>query len=129
MRKLIPLLALIAAACQAGGQDVAQHIARIENELLPRVIIQGEPAVTYTLAERMEHHGVPAVSIAVFDDGEVEWARAYELADVEEGSPAGQQTLFQAASISKPVAASAMLTFVEEGALDLDEDVNEQLTS
>jgi len=129
VRKLIPLLALIAAACQADGQDTAQHIQRLENELLPRVFIQGEPVVTASLAERMEHYGVPAVSIAVFDDGEVVWARAYGMADEEDGRSATPQTLFQAASISKPVAASAMLTFLQDGELDLDENVNERLTS
>ncbi|MBK8060593.1 MAG: serine hydrolase [Gemmatimonadetes bacterium] len=40
---------------------------------------QGAPAVTYTLAERMAHHKVPGVSIAVVDNGRIVWARGYGL--------------------------------------------------
>ena len=47
---------------------------------------------------------VPAVSVAVFRDGQIEWARAYGVAT-------STGTLFQAASISKPVAAMAALGF------------------
>jgi CubicO group peptidase (beta-lactamase class C family) len=77
----------------------------------------------------MEHHNVPGISIAVINDGKIEWARGYGLADVAEGRPVTTTTLFQAASISKPVAATAALTLVEEGSLELDRNVNEWLVS
>ena len=132
MRKLalLPLLFLLAACeAQTSQQEIAQHIAAVENALLPQVLIEGEEPVTATLAERMEHHNVPGVSIAVFNGGEIEWVRAYGMADVAAGRPVTERTLFQAASISKPVAATGMLTLVEEGVLDLDRDVNTWLTS
>jgi len=129
MRRLAVLLVLVLLGCPAGepGRDVQAHIQRIESQLLPAVLIAGEPIPLRTLSERMEHYRVPAVSIAVINNGELEWARAYGLADVEEGRPATTRTLFQAASISKPVAALAALKLVEEGMLDLDENVNEKL--
>jgi CubicO group peptidase (beta-lactamase class C family) len=65
----------------------------------------------------------------VISNGEIEWARAYGLADVEDQREVTTSTLFQAASISKPVAATAALTLVEEGKLDLATDVNQYLTS
>lgn len=127
MRRLL-LLALPLFACQA-DRDAEAHIARIENELLPRILIQGEPVVTATLEERMVHDKVPGMSIAVINHGEIEWARGYGMADVEEARPVTTQTLFQAASISKPVAATAALSLVEEGVLVIDEDVNHKLES
>ena len=131
MNKLITLLSLPIVACQVGSHqaEVEARIARIENELLPAILIEGEPVLTATMGERLAHHAVPAVSIAVIDDFEIEWVRAYGLADVEEGRQATPQTLFQAASISKPVAATAALTLVQEGRLTLDGDVNQWLAT
>ncbi len=122
------LALLICQACQPAG-DTDFHIEQVENALLPRLVIRGEPIQTYALVERMEHHKVPGVSIVVINDGEIEWAKGYGLADVESGTPVTASTLFQAASISKPVAATAALILVERGELDLDEDVNQKLTS
>jgi CubicO group peptidase (beta-lactamase class C family) len=131
MRRLAAWLVLALLGCRAGepGRDVQAHIQRIEDELLPAVLVAGEPIPLRMLSERMEHHRVPAVSIAVINNGELEWARAYGLADVEEGRPATTRTLFQAASISKLVAALAALKLVEDGMLDPDESVNEKLES
>ena len=117
------------AAPQAGGAQVRERIDRIERALLPTVQVQGRSHAPRTLEERMRELGVPAVSVAVVNGGEIEWAKAYGVADVESGRPATTSTLFQAASISKPVAAMGALRLVQEGRLSLDEDVNAKLTS
>lgn len=113
----------------AGEYDAgtAAAIERIENGLLPRVRAEGEPG--WTLAERMDRWNVEAVSVAVIHDFDVSWARAWGLADREEGTTATTETLFQAGSISKPVAATGALRMVEEGRLSLDTPINEFLTS
>jgi CubicO group peptidase (beta-lactamase class C family) len=77
----------------------------------------------------MKRFRVPGVSIAVIDDFEVHWAKGYGVADVQTGGRVDPDTLFQAASISKPVAAMAVLRLVQEGRLGLDADVNGLLTS
>lgn len=69
----------------------------------------------------MTEHKTPAVSIAVIFDGKVEWARAYGVATTP-------STLFQAASISKPVAAMAALHMSQYGNFGLDDDVNRHLS-
>lgn len=107
----------------------ADRIARVEGGLMPPVLIRGRPNLTYTLAERMDHYSVPGVSVAVINGYEIEWVRGYGVANAETGEPVTSRTLFQAASISKPVAAMAALRLVEEGRLELDGDVNDRLTS
>ena len=55
------------------------------------------------------------------------WAKAYGLADADALSPATDATLFQAASISKPVSAMAALKKVEQGKLALEKNINDSL--
>lgn len=82
-----------------------------------------------SLSERMEYYHTPAVSIAVVNNGEIEWARGFGTADLANKIPADIETLFQAASVSKPVFALTVMKLVEKGIVDLDKDVNEYLTS
>jgi CubicO group peptidase (beta-lactamase class C family) len=72
----------------------------------------------------LRQFNVPAVSVAVIKDFKIEFARAYGVADVETGAAATIDTLFQAASISKPVAAMASLKAVQDGRFKLDQDIN-----
>jgi CubicO group peptidase (beta-lactamase class C family) len=105
------------------------EIQLIENDLRPIQQIQGRPIERHTLAQLMTIHHTPSISIAVVDHGRIVWARAYGLADVAANTPATTRTIFQAGSISKPVAASAAMQFVQEGRLDLDAPVNSALKS
>lgn len=82
-----------------------------------------------TLTAAMQKANVPGVSIAVIRDYTVHWAKGYGVADVESKQPVSVETLFQAASISKPITAMAAMRLVQEGRLALDEDVNTILTS
>ena len=86
---------------------------------------RGAAQVRHTLADRMAEWHVPGVSIAVVEDGRVAWAQGY--GQTGDGGPVTAETKFQAASISKPVAAMVALRLVELGTLSLDADVNTQL--
>jgi len=125
---------LLAANLPADGNAAAQanaaretRIARIEQSLLPTVRVQGRVYAPKRLPELMRENDVPAVSIAVINAGRIEWVRSYGLADSASQRPVTTQTLFQAASISKPVAAMGALDLVEDKRLALDEPVNAQL--
>jgi len=63
------------------------RIARIENGLLPRVIIKGQPTPTTTIAFRMKHFNVPGVSIAFFGQRRILWTRRYGFADAASKKP------------------------------------------
>ena len=79
--------------------------------------------------ELMAQFKVPAVSVAVMRDFKIEWARAWGVKDAASGEAATVDTMFQAASISKPVAAMASLRAVQDGRFALDQDINTILKS
>ena len=125
------LLIAVTVAAGVGAQQQAseERITRIERALLPPVIVKGRPLETRSLQERMRELKVPGVSVAVFKNGQIEWTRGWGLADVASNRKVERNTRFQAASISKPVAAAAVLALVSRGRLTLDRPVNEHLTS
>jgi CubicO group peptidase (beta-lactamase class C family) len=112
-----------------GPSALEDRIKRVENGLLQPFAIKGQPSVQIKLADRMKYYNTPGISIAVIDKGRVEWARGYGVRETGGSEAVTPETLFQAASISKPVAAMAALRLVQQGKLDLDEDVNRKLTS
>lgn len=81
------------------------------------------------LVQRMAESRVPAVSIAYIEGGRVKWTRAYGVAVSGTTTPATPDTRFQAASMSKAVAAAGALRLVDRGRLTLDEDVATRLRS
>ena len=112
--------------------DQQERIAYIEQQIAPLASGAdegGQHGQRRPLAEVMVAAGVPGIGVAVIDGGRVAWARGYGVALADEPTPVTAETLFQCASISKPVAAVMALRLVEAGALTLDGDVNERLTS
>lgn len=107
--------------------DVSLEINTIENGLLPTYQVKGDTTITYNILDRMEHYNVPGVSIAIVEDGNIKWAKGYGMANTDTETKVDVNTIFQAGSISKPVAALSTLKLVEEGKLDLDTDVNTYL--
>jgi len=112
MRELVSAIILCGALAAQTPPAVEQKIQRIQNGV--------------KLADRMVALHVPGVSIAVIHEGKIEWARGFGVTRLG-GPPVTPDTLFQAASISKPVAAMAVLRLVQSGKLDLDTDVNQYL--
>src|SRR5579884_642357 len=76
----------------------------------------------------LARHGVPGVAIALVRNGAVAWAAGYGLADAASGRPVTPETVFQVASVSKPVAAWGIVCLAEQGRLDLDAPVDRYLT-
>ena len=124
---IIACVASIASARVARAQprDPAAIMARIEGAQVPNR--QGWDG--YTLQELMQRFRVPGMSIAIIYDGKIHWAKGYGIADVETGRAVDTATVFQAASISKPVFAMAVVQLAQDGRLSLDADVNTYLES
>ena len=77
----------------------------------------------------MELYGVPGVSIAVINDFELDYVEAHGVKSESTLEPVTEETLFQAASLSKSVSAAGVLSLVQEGAVSLDAHINTYLTS
>ena len=106
-------------------------IARIVSLLtLSVVALAGAPPtddLDAFIQAQMSQRQINGLSLAIIQDGKIE-ARAYGVT-ARGGAPVTTTTLFQAGSISKPVAATGALKLVEQGELSLDEDVNAKLKS
>lgn len=81
------------------------------------------------IQRRMKDLGIPGFSLAVVEEGEIATVHASGVRRRASADPVQPETLFQAASMSKPVAAFAALRLVANGLLQLDGDVNEALRS
>ncbi|MEM9985403.1 MAG: serine hydrolase domain-containing protein, partial [Bacteroidota bacterium] len=134
MKTIIPICLLsILIACSPkspnGNQALEERIARIENGLQPTLQIQGDSIPRYNIEERLKELGIPGVSIAVINEGKIEWAKGYGFADLSEDRRVTSETMFLAGSISKPVAALCAHRMAEEGTISLDANVNDYLSS
>jgi CubicO group peptidase (beta-lactamase class C family) len=63
---------------------------------------------------------IPAISVALYSDGDVRYARAFGFADLENQVAASPTTKFRTASVAKPMTATAVMKLAESGKLDLD---------
>ena len=81
-----------------------------------------------TLMERMKECHTYAVSIAIIEDYKICDIHTHGVKQAEKDDKITQNTLFQAASISKPVFAVAVMRLVEHGIINIDTDISEYLT-
>ena len=108
------------------AQSAQQRMQAVQNHLSRYVVIRGSRNDDLNLLSQMKMLKVPAVSIAAIRNGAIDWTRAYGVSSLQ-GAPVSTKTLFEAASISKPVTALGVLKLVEEGKIDLDTNVDQYL--
>lgn len=118
----------IAAPGAAQSNEVKTRITAVEAGLVPIIGVAGRYA-PMSIQERMAYYGVPGVSIAVINNYHIEWAKGYGVQEADRKTPTDTNTMFQAASVSKPISSLAALSLVQRGRFDLDQDANQVLTS
>jgi serine beta-lactamase-like protein LACTB, mitochondrial len=99
------LLVSPGAWAQAPGADISR--AKVD-------------AIEGAISAEMARQGIPGLSIAIGQGGQVRFTNGYGLADLENSVPAKASTVYRLASVSKPMTAVAVLQLVERGTLDLD---------
>ncbi len=72
------------------------------------------------IPDLMKKDGVPGLSIAVIRGGKTAWLHGFGVKEVTTGEAVTGETVFEAASLSKPVFAYGVLKLVEQGKLGLD---------
>jgi CubicO group peptidase (beta-lactamase class C family) len=77
-------------------------------------------ALLADLPRLMRIAAVPGLAIAVVEDGRLAWTRGFGVKNVQTGDPVTDETLFEAASMTKPVFAYVAMRLVDEGRLALD---------
>jgi CubicO group peptidase (beta-lactamase class C family) len=86
-------------------------VARLER-IIPRLMKEGD---------------VPGLSIALLRNGDLVWHRGFGMKNAKTGDPVTEKTVFEAASLSKPVFAYAVLKLVDSGKFDLDKPLKQYL--
>ena len=109
------------------SKETQQKIEAVESSLAASIMTKEQP--TWTLQERMEAYNVQGLSIAVINEGEIQWVKGYGFADVASKTKVDPNTLFQAASISKSFNAIAILKLAQDQKINLDSDINDYLTT
>lgn len=102
-------------------------INNIENGLRKEYFVNGDSL--QSIKDIMKDTHTTALSLAVIKDSEIVLEKGYGITDKVSNRPVNANTLFQAASISKPLTALAVMKLVEDGVLDLDTDINTYLKS
>jgi len=102
----------LAAGCGGKRKQAAPDVPNAMGFLLGRL----EKMIPPLMAE----HRVPGVSLAVLSAGEISASRGFGVLEAGRPEPVTAATMFEAASLGKPVFAYAVMKLVEKGMLDLD---------
>lgn len=100
----------------------------ILNNLRKQVQFLNANNTTFSLEQRMKVLNISAVSIAVIKNNKIDWSSAHGVTTAGNSAATNCHTVFQAASISKPVTMMAALRMAEKGVLDLDKNIQTYLT-
>ncbi|MCJ7581125.1 MAG: beta-lactamase family protein [Candidatus Aminicenantes bacterium] len=95
---------------------------------LPKTDIDGKTLISKlekTIPDLMKKGYVPGLSIAVIQDGKILWAEGFGIKNTKTRETVDKDTVFEAASLTKPFFAYLAMKLVEAGDLDLDKPLFE----
>ncbi|EIK44544.1 putative beta-lactamase [Cellvibrio sp. BR] len=99
---------------------------QLENEIRSQVKFLDEEEVLASITHKMSEYKIPSLSLAVIKQGEIEWADTYQNARFPQ-QQLDCTSLFQAASLSKPVTFMAVVRMQTAGKIDLDKNIQHYL--
>src|SRR5262245_57629008 len=108
---------LISSAALAATAAATAQIARSQSRERPLAELQNE--LRNLIPASMRQHNVPGLSLALARDRQIVWAEAFGLADKEANVRLTPDTVFEAASLTKPAYSYAVLRLADQGRIDL----------
>lgn len=106
-------ISMIPAANHKVAQSTAQTVATIRD---------GRAEIAAHVAEWLKESDVPSLAVAYIQDRRVAWTAVY--GDQSPGVPATEKTLYNVASLTKPITAETILRLASAGKLSLDESMS-----
>ncbi len=111
---IIHLLMLL-FAIQASAQNISRHIKTVSNH---KVKVK---SLEKLINKTMDSLQIPGASIAIINDGAAVYHKVFGVRDRSTNAPVDSETIFEAASLSKPVFAYFFMKMLDRGVVSLDE--------
>ena len=122
------ILCILAAgfffAAPVGAQEKSPPSAPLQTSAKPEALIVH---LQQRIPELMKEGEVPALAMALIREGKLVWRHSFGVKNAETKAPVTDSSVFEAASLSKPVFAYAVLKLVDRGQFDLDKPLNQYL--
>src|SRR5215475_6591758 len=113
---LASLLILAAPLCVAAPEK-----SRVTSEQVTHAVQEVEKLAQ----KQIDQNAVPGLAIAVVFQGKVVYAKGFGVRDVNTKAPVDADTVFQVASVSKPIGSTVVAELVGEGKITWDSKLNE----
>lgn len=126
MRSLILAAAVLLVSCNGAEEPEAPHVPEPPVFLGSGAQVERD-ALTAYFDQAIADGVVPGLSVAMINDGEIVFSHVAGLADREAGTPVQDDTLFEAASLSKPLFGALTVSLASEGLLDLNTPLAEYM--
>jgi CubicO group peptidase (beta-lactamase class C family) len=133
MTIMLALVIELSTSGSAMGHEDRVAPGRNEPTATPRQLGPTDPAeleafLDDELGKEMEKHHIAGAAVSVVKDGKLFFAKGYGDADLENKIPVDpEQTIFRIGSVGKLFTWTAVMQLVEQGKLDLEEDINTYL--
>ncbi len=112
-------LGLLATSCSANPNDANANREPSEFVAASGAKLSNKDIDTF-VKEQMEKHGLPGLTISIFDKGNIVYSQSLGIANIDTNAPVTDASVFEFASLSKPVFSYFVLRLVDKGILDLD---------
>lgn len=109
------------------NKEGTPHKVQLEKGIRDKVKFLGEPEDLSTISNKMLEYKIPALSLTVISNGKIEWSDIYRNINFPETNNLNCSSIFQAASLSKPVTFLAALRMYSAGKIDMDKNIQEYL--